>query len=147
MDLKTSQITPVRGFRALRKIQVETERCLAVQESNIANFVGMFPTSTEAITLDWYKPTPVDGMDRLTDAFLGLVRESKIRLPRLRFMQLSTGDERASVALWNSLASAETAQMNKKLSVRIRGPGGGGENPAWVDSVCICGQKCFVKES
>ena len=142
-DIQASQIAPTRGFHALREIEFDTNHCLAIEESRIANLIGVLPVSIERLTLRWDEGASADGVENLKEAFVGLVRESKTQLPHLRTLNLSTRDQAQSDALWNCLGFVETAQMNKLLSFKIQGPNGSGEIPAWVDNVCTCGQDCF----
>ena len=147
-EIKTSQMASVRGYHALREIVLLTNRCLAVEGSNIEDLIGVLPVSIERIELRWRRKTAADGVKKMIEAFVGLVRESKIQLPRLRTLAVSfQEDEEISQALWDCLGSDETAQMNKLLSFEIRGPNSHGQIPAWNDNVCTCGQDCFADVS
>ena len=68
-------------------------------------------------------------------------------LPHLRTLYLSTRDQEESDALWDCLASDETAQINPLLSFEIHGPSGGGPIAAWMDNECTCGNDCFGNNS
>lgn len=61
-------------------------------------------------------------VEKLTEAILGLVRESKTLLPHCRTLYLSTRDEKESDVLFDCLGSDETARLNKILSFEIDGP-------------------------
>lgn len=143
LNLETSQLAPIRGFSALREIEIQTSRCFAVEESNIANFINVLPVSIERLSLRWYEVCSVDRVELLIEAVLGLIRASKTQLPRLRMLQLDTRDQGESSALWECLGSDETAHINKLLAFKIQGPGGDGEIRAWSDNVCTCGENCF----
>ena len=151
-DIKTSQIARVRGCHALREITFVTNRCLAIEGSNIQDLVGVLPVSIEILEIGWHGKTAADGVEKMREAFVGLVRESKIQLPRLRTLAVSfhdQEDEEVSEALWDCLGSDETAQMNKMLSFEIQGPSGDRQIPAWIDNVnaCTCDQNCFADDS
>lgn len=147
-EITTSQMAPVRGYHALREIAIITNRCLAVEGSNIQDLIGVLPVSIERIELRWHRKTAADGVEKLTEAFVGLVRESKVQLPRLKTLAISfQEDEDVSRALWDCLGSEETAKMNKMLSFEIQGPNGHGRISAWDDNVCTCGQDCFADNS
>ena len=148
VDIKTSQIASLRGFRALREVTFDTSRCLLVEEDSVADFVGVLPVSINRLAFRWHEVGLVDGLGRLTAAFVGLIRESKTRLPRLRALHMSTNDQSESDALFEYLAgSDETMQINRLLSLNIQGPNGGGEIAAWADNVCTCGEDCFGNDS
>lgn len=147
LNLETSQMTPISGFIALREIELRTSHCLAVEQSSIASLVGVFPVSIERIAMKWHEVSSVGGVEALIEAILGLVRASKTQLPNLRMLQVHTRDQGESDALWDCLASDETAHINARLAFSIQGPTGGGEIPAWVDNVCTCGQDCFGENS
>ena len=144
-EIKTSQMAPVRGCHALREIVLVTNRCLAVEGSNIQDLLDALPGSIERIELRWHTKTGPDGIAKLREALVGLIRESKIQLPNLRTLAVSfREDEKVSEAIWDCLGSDETAQMNKMLSFEIQGPNSHGKIPAWIDNVCTCGQDCFA---
>ena len=147
-EITTSQMAPVRGYHDLREIAIITNRCLAVEGSNTQDLIGVLPVSIERIELRWHRKTAADGVEKLIEAFVGLVRESKIQLPRLRTLAVSfQEDEEVSRALLDCLGSDETAQMNKMLAFEIQGPNSHGNIPAWIDNVCTCGQNCFGEDS
>ncbi|CAD6578272.1 MAG: hypothetical protein ASARMPRED_008667 [Alectoria sarmentosa] len=145
--VEASQIAPIRRFHALREIEIETSCCLAVEGSKIANLVSVLPVSVERLAICWHEATSVDGIGTLTEAILGLVRDSKTQLPSLRMLHVGTMDQGESDALWDCLGSDETAQINPLLSFKIQGPNSIEEIPAWVDNVCTCGQDCFGTNS
>lgn len=147
LNLETSQMAPIRGFVALREIEIQTKHCLAVEESNIKNLVSVLPVSVEKFALSWYEVSSVSCTETLIEAMLGLVRASKTQLPNLRMLQVNSRDQGTSDALWDCLGSDETAQINENLGFNIQGPNGGGKIPAWADNVCTCGQDCFGKDS
>ena len=143
-DIETSQIVPLREFRALREFEVQTSRCFAAAENKSANLIGLLPVSLERLAMRWYEVTYVLRVNILIEAILDLVRGSKAQLPLLRMLGVSTRDQGESDALWECLASDETAQINPTLAFNIQGPGSdGGEIRAWADNVCTCGQDCF----
>ena len=142
-DIKTSQIAPLREFHVLREIEIQTRRCFAENDGGPANLIRLLPIFLEGFTMRWYETTSVGGVEALTEAILGLVRESKTQLPHLRTLHVSTRDPGAYSALWDCLASDETAQINPMLSFKIQGPAGEGEIRAWAANVCTCGQDCF----
>lgn len=137
--IETSQIAPLRNFHALQEIEIKTNRCLAVDDSKIANISGVLPVSIEKLAISWHECTSADGVETLTKAILGLVRDSKTQLPRLRALHVDTMDQEETDALWDCLGSDETAQINTQLSFKIQGPTGAGEIPAWVDNVLVYG--------
>ena len=147
LDTEIGQIASMRGFRALREIEFETSRCLIVDESNIAGFVGALPITIERIAMRWDESNCVDGFGELTEAFLGFIRESKTQLPHLRTLHVTSRDEEEYDALWGCFTSDATAQMNTTLSFDLQGPNDGAEIPAWADNVCICGQDCYGNDS
>ena len=142
-DIKTSQIAPLREFHVLREVDIQTSGCFAVNDGGPANLIGLLPISLERLIMCWYETTSDDGVETLTEAILGLVRESKTQLPHLRMLHVSTTDQGAYSALWDCLASDKTAQINPMLSFKIQGPAGEGEISAWAANVCTCGQDCF----
>ena len=146
-EIETSQIAPVRKFRVLREIELQTLRCFAVDSGQPSDLISLLPTSLERLALCWCNTPSRHGVDTLIEAILGLVRESKTQLPHLRTLYLSTRDQDESDALWDCLASDETAQINPLLSFEIHGPSGGGPIAAWMDNVCTCGQDCFGNNS
>ena len=147
LDIEIGQIPSMRGFRALREIEFETSRCLIVDESKIAGFVGALPITIERIAMRWDEPNCVDGFGELTEAFLSFIRESKTQLPHLRTLHVTSRDEEEYDALWDLFTTNATAQLNTRLSFDLQGPNGGGEIPAWADNVCTCGQDCFGNDS
>ena len=142
-DIEISQIAPVRGFHTLREIEIRTNRCFIERCSNPTDLIGLLPVFLEKLIMSWYETTSADGVETIKEAILGLVRESKTQLPNLRTLDVDTRDQAASDALWDCLASDETAQINPMLSFKIQGGG----IPAWVDNVCTCGQDCFGNSS
>ncbi|KAF6230706.1 hypothetical protein HO173_011058 [Letharia columbiana] len=144
LDIDPSGLAPLRGFHALRGVEFHTVRCLAVEASNGATLIGALPASIESLDMRWGDFT---SDEKLKEAFVGLVRESKIQLPHLRTLRVSPAHQEQSDTLFNCLASNETAQLNKMLSFDIQGRDGGGEIPAWVDKVCTCGEDCFGDDS
>lgn len=142
-DIEMGQIAPIRRFRTLREIELRTNRCFAVNEGQPTDLISLLPVSLEKLTISWYETTSADGIELLIEAILGLVRDSKTRLPRLRTLDVNTRDQVASDAFWDCLGSDEIAQVNPMLSFKIQGPSDGGEIPAWADNVCTCGQDCF----
>ena len=149
-DIKTSHMAPVRGCHALREIVFFTNRCLAIEGSNIQDLIGVLPVAIERLEISWHGKTAADEVEKLREAFVGLVRESKVQLPGLRNLAVSfhsQENEKVSEALWDCLGSEETARMNEMLSFDIQGPSSHGHIAAWIDNVCTCGQNCFADNS
>ena len=144
-EIETSHMAPVREFRILREVELQTLRCFAVSSDQMANFISFLPSSLERLELYWYERASADGVETLTEAILCLVHESKTHLPHLRMLSLRTycADQAEYDALCHCLGSDETAQINPKLSFDIQGPGCSSWIPAWEDNVCTCGQDCF----
>ena len=146
-EIETSQVAPVRQFRVLREIELQTLRCFAVTSGKPSDLVSLLPTSLERLAMSWYRTPSRHGVQTLIEAILRLVRGSKTELPHLRTLYLSTRDQDESDALWHCLASDETAQINPMLSFEIHGPSGGGPIAAWIDNVCTCRQDCYASNS
>ena len=139
-EIETSQVAPVRHFRVLREVELQTLRCFAVTAGKPSDLIGLLPTSLEKLAFSWYKNPSKHGVGTLIEAILALVRGSKTELPHLRTLYLSTRDEEESDALWDCLDSDETAQINPMLSFEVHGPNDSGSLPAWIDSECTYGQ-------
>lgn len=149
-EIETSQVAPVRQFRVLREIELQTLRCFAVTSSKAPNLISLLPPSLERLAMSWYKTPSRHGVETLVEAILDLVRGSKTELPHLRTLYLSTRDQEEYDALWNCLASDETGQINPMLSFEVHGPPGTGTIVAWtewMDNECSCGQDCSGHDS
>ena len=142
-EIEASQIAPLRDFRVLREIEMQTFRCFAVQGGKPADIILSLPISLERLAMSWYEGMSFKGIEEMTEAILELVRESKSQLPHLRKLHFSTRDQREADALWDCLDTDETAQINPILSFEIRGPSSEGGICAWADNVCTCGRDCF----